>query len=204
MIDEYYTMFAFPPLYVVEYPHDLSVVEEVINKLKFKESPSNSTTDNQYILELKPLAELKEFCRSAVRNYTSDILLSPDHEIIIQQSWGNKVDKGKDHPKHYHLNSMLSGVFYVKTSDEAPPIVFESGRQDPFPVRPEPDKRLSSNEYNGNLYSFKATAGQLLIFPSILQHYVPTHDGDEPRISISFNTFPKLPVGSYDASTLLT
>ena len=201
---EYFMMFAFPPLYVVEYPHDLSAIQEAVDDLEFRQSQSNFTTSNQYILELESFSKLKEFCLFSVQKYTADVILNPHHEIGIQQSWANKTVKGTEHPKHYHLNSMISGVFYVRSSDDAPPIVFDSVRQDPFPVRPEPDRSLPSNEFTNDSYTFKASAGHLLLFPSILHHYVPMHTGDEPRISISFNTFPMLPVGSYDASTLLT
>ncbi len=201
---DYFLMFSAPPLYVAEFPGDIEAVKKAMGTMSFRKSLNNDTTVNQYVLEEPEFQELKGFCEYCVEQYMHDVMHVSNHKMIITQSWGNCTPKHHSHPKHYHLNSVVSGVYYVHSGDDAPPIVFDTQRCDPFPVRPESDPSLGTNEFMNDSYSFPASTGHLILFPSTQHHYVPRNDGEEDRVSISFNTFPKLPVGSHDNSTLLT
>jgi len=201
---DYFMMFSAPPLFVAEFPGDIESVQRAMDTMSFRKSLNNDTTVNQFVLDEPEFVELKDFCEFCIAKYMHDVLHVTNHKMVITQSWGNCTPNAHSHPKHYHLNSIISGVYYVKSGDEAPPIVFDTIRQDPFPVRPESDPALGTNEFMNDSYSFPASTGHLVIFPSTLHHYVPRNEGLEDRISISFNTFPKLPVGSHDNSTLLT
>jgi hypothetical protein len=46
-----------------------------------------------------------------------------------------------------------------------------------------------ANLYNSKSWSVDPAVGTMLIFPSSVEHLVQPYDGDEPRISLSFNTF---------------
>ena len=201
---DYFMMFYAPPLFVAEFPGDIESVQRAMDTMSFRKSLNNDTTVNQFVLDEPEFVELKDFCEFCIAKYMHDVLHVTNHEMVITQSWGNCTPNAHSHPKHYHLNSIISGVYYVKSGENAPPIVFDTIRQDPFPVRPESDPALGTNEFMNDSYSFPASTGHLVIFPSTLHHYVPRNEGLEDRISISFNTFPKLPVGSHDNSTLLT
>ena len=201
---DYFMMFSAPPLFVAEFPGDIESVQRAMDTMSFRKSLNNDTTVNQFVLDEPEFVELKDFCEFCIAKYMHDVLHVTNHKMVITQSWGNCTPNAHSHPKHYHLNSIISGVYYVKSGENAPPIVFDTIRQDPFPVRPESDPALGTNEFMNDSYSFPASTGHLVIFPSTLHHYVPRNEGLEDRISISFNTFPKLPVGSHDNSTLLT
>ncbi len=75
-----------------------------------------------------------------------------------------------------------------------------------WPIRPEPKEYLTvgGNEFTNDSYSYMASAGDLVIFPSSIPHWVPVNTTDENRVSISFNTFPKIPFGGLDNTTRLT
>ena len=45
--------------------------------------------------------------------------------------------------------------------------------------------------------------GELILFPSNLTHSVPTNLGEEERISLSFNTWPKGNMGDIKSLTYL-
>ena len=51
-------------------------------------------------------------------------------------------------------------------------------------------KDLSEDFTNRAVSIFEATTGKLILFPSSAQHMVPQVQGEETRISLSFNTFP--------------
>lgn len=46
------------------------------------------------------------------------------------------------------------------------------------------------NVWNSESWWFEVGTGDLVLFPSHLQHMVETVQGEQTRISLSFNTFP--------------
>lgn len=46
------------------------------------------------------------------------------------------------------------------------------------------------NIYNSECWWFEVGSGDLILFPSNLEHMVEPIEGDQTRISLSFNTFP--------------
>lgn len=71
------------------------------------------------------------------------------------------------------LNSKVSGVYYVSVPEDAAPIIFSD------PRGPHPP-------FDGT-ETIRPVAGDLILFPSWLQHQVPPTPGDDPRLSIAFN-----------------
>ncbi len=93
-------------------------------------------------------------------------------------------EQGQWHHKHAHPNSFVSGVFYLNTNADDKIYFYRSGwKQIIFP--PE-----EWNLYNSESWWFEAKVGRLILFPSSLEHNVPSVQGEETRISMSFNTFP--------------
>ena len=93
--------------------------------------------------------------------------------------WANMLKKGDSHPPHTHSNNVLSGVYYL---EGGAPIQF-------FDPRPQASVLHPNLEYttfdNSSMMQFNSQKGIGLIFPSWLQHWVPTTNKD--RISISWN-----------------
>ena len=59
------------------------------------------------------------------------------------------------------------------------------------------------NNLNSHTFYLPCTDGELIIFPSDLNHHVPTNTSDEERISMSFNTFSIDTLGSENSLTHL-
>ena len=93
--------------------------------------------------------------------------------------WANMLKKGESHPPHTHSNNVFSGVYFLETGA---PIQF-------FDPRPQASVLQPNLEYttfdNSSMMQFSSQKGMGLIFPSWLQHWVPTTHKD--RISISWN-----------------
>tara|TARA_B100000459_G_scaffold5649_1_gene3595 strand:+ start:705 stop:1367 length:663 start_codon:yes stop_codon:yes gene_type:complete len=192
--------FAMPPIRVYEYKGELEPIIEFLSKEKFLHSNGNVKSENVWILEEPVFADLKEFCLECVHQYSKDIT-NGGQELEIQQSWVNVNEPGMSHPQHWHSNSFLSGVFYLRSEHEnGAPIVFSSALRN-FPLYLEPAEREDNEKAEHNKYmvsSFKVATvpGSLLVFSSLMPHQVPTNESDSVRISLSFNTFPKRPFGS--------
>ena len=107
-----------------------------------------------------------------------------DQRLVVTQCWLNKNPKGSKHHEHVHPNSIISGVFYFKQDSKLPPISFSKSIQSAMKLDPK-----KYNNLNSETFLLPCTDGELILFPSNLKHSVPINMSEEPRISMSFNTF---------------
>ena len=124
-----------------------------------------------------------------ILNLNKTILDGLDYEyedLIITNMWANIMSSGGSHPPHTHSNNFLSGVFYLKTDTSSSPILFFDPRPQANVIVP---RKKENNWENSNIAMFNPTENSGLIFPSWLQHFVPTSKGE--RISISWNILIK-------------
>ena len=148
--------------------------EPMIANLRFSEEE-----DQLFLLpNFKPLVD-------GVIESTTQILKKLKYEydkIEITNMWANKMQNGDVHPPHTHSNNFLSGVFYLKTSDDTSPIQF-------FDPRPQSDvlkpRKKEYNRLNSNIAQFQSETGWGVVFPSWLVHWVP--ETKDERISIAWN-----------------
>ena len=97
--------------------------------------------------------------------------------IMPSLSWINKSTADEQHHIHNHPNSLLSGVYYLT---DCSPTYFLN----PANLGRSGVVVLSDIE---DVWEYKPEAGDLIIFPSWLEHY--TEPGSN-RCTISFNAMP--------------
>jgi len=188
-------MFSVPPLMKAYYPHD--DFDAIVNYAKGLEyettngSIDNSQSVDSFVLNKDIFSNLNEFIKYCVKDYT-DKILGSDQELNVTQSWVNKTNIGQEHHYHYHQNSVLSGVFFLKSGS---PITFLHNRNYSFHL-----EHKKYNQYNQTSYQYPSEPRILVLFPSYLPHYVPVNTGGD-RYSLSFNTFPS---GSFGSKAGLT
>ena len=162
-----------------------------------KSNASNTTSVDRNLLENTKLSSLRKFVETSLDEYIKEIC-SPaqDIKLRITQSWANYTKPGQHHHKHVHPNSLISGVFYVKTNKDSDRIYFyrDGYQQIKLPVD-------QWNLFNSDSWWLTAETGQLLLFPSFFRHMVETVEGDDTRVSLSFNTFPVGYIGDDEALT---
>ena len=190
------TLFEVPPLMVFEYGGDMNKLLDYTSNIEYEQTPGNLKSIDHYILDHNELSDLKKFCVKSVAEYLDEVCGFND-EVEIQQSWINVNGTGQHHPEHFHPNSLISGVFFLK-SDESKnsPLVFKSElHKSNFSVAlPTKD----SNTFRPCIAAsvmFPSITGTLLLFSSTITHQVPVNKSNTPRVSLSFNTYPKLPFG---------
>tara|TARA_B100001996_G_scaffold340660_1_gene294296 strand:+ start:69 stop:689 length:621 start_codon:yes stop_codon:yes gene_type:complete len=110
-------------------------------------------------------------------------------EMACQAMWININYPGSYNIKHDHPNSDLSGVFWIKAgADDMGELILD----DPFSYSRFQEGVCYSIEYqkkHGLCKSFNINPqeGELVIFPSNLEHSVDINNSKEERISVSFN-----------------
>ena len=198
MKDELLQIFPTPIL-ITKYEGDLNKEIKHINTLDWIEQKANANFKSQdtYLLEIEELKNLKEFFYESLNKFTKNISQS-EQRLVITQCWANKNPPGSKHHEHVHPNSIISGVFYFKQDPKLPPISFSKSIQSAMKLDPK-----KYNNLNSETFLLPCTDGELILFPSNLKHSVPINMGDEPRISMSFNTFSIDTLGSEDSLTHL-
>lgn len=179
-----------------------SVTEEelkVVKDLEYRENRSNLVSVNTNVLDLPELESIKKFVEHCLTFYTKQIIKSTNVEAYITQSWVNITEEKQNHHKHFHPNSFLSGVFYIDIVPSVDKITFFR-KEFIFPLAVDPSEFSILNSDSWTLYP---NAGDIFIFPSAIEHEVPTKKEDNKRMSIAFNTFIKGSIGSDHGLTQL-
>jgi len=104
---------------------------------------------------------------------------------VCDSLWVNVMPEGGSHTSHIHLNSVISGTYYVAVPTGAGPIVFEDPRLAMLMAAP-PRKQVAPREFRTHISETPQT-GTLLLWESWLRHEVPLNRAEGERISISFN-----------------
>ena len=101
------------------------------------------------------------------------------HELLGYEKnefWFNAASKGESTGMHNHNeHAIVSGVFYLQVPENSANLFFKSGKDNELEVKVEP--------------------GNIVFFPSELDHYVPENKSNEMRISLSFNLY-KFPISA--------
>lgn len=153
--------------------------------LQTRENGKNRISVNTHVLENKELKDIGTFIKEHINNYVNNIINpSPmlNLEFYVTQSWFTYNAKGEFHDRHYHPNSIVSGVLYFTDSAQ---IVFHKEKHNQIIFGRYP------TEYNLNEYAINAAIGDLIIFPSDLFHSVRPVSTDGIRTCLAFNTFVK-------------
>ena len=165
----------FPPQSVGLYESDN---EDAINK-------------GMKVLDQPQLKNLRQQILKAVNHFTSEIL-DVEQKFALTTSWVNKYGKADLNHQHSHPNSMISGVYYIESDESSAPIVFNKPYfyTNLFHETIKPTfKNKNNNQFNLDYYGLKPVTGDLLIFPSWLEHTVPPQEVDKERWSLAFNCF---------------
>ena len=188
----------FPTL-VVSFPNVITEEErvEIFNYLKTKDIHPHSTIKGRggssYLS--RTFSILKELnLEDRISEYLIEYnkVLRAGYQLNLSQSWFNVQDQDSMLDKHMHPNSICSGALYINVDDDSTPLCFANYNtyvryiHHPI-VGEEPSK------YNAEYSRVPVKNGDLIIFPSWLEHGSGGMNQTYNRTVISFNTY-----ASYD------
>ena len=152
----------------------------------------NITSLNNYILNEKPFFNIKKELNLRIKEYFDKIICSSNGITpYITQSWLNYTDKDQYHHKHFHPNSLVSGVLYINSDEKFDKIKFFKSEYDRIVLEVN-----EFNLFNSTSWFFSVKTGDIILFPSSLTHMVETKEGDNTRVSLAFNVFIKGKIGN--------
>lgn len=182
----------FPTIIFKNNISDIGLIQNLKNEvLKLFDNGSGVNTHTSFITEdnLHTLPEFDMFTKLA--NSEIENVLNY-HSIVrggfeISNAWANISSPSHRHSAHTHPNAFLSGVLYLSAPENCGPIVFADPRPGAGVI--VPDVYDARKPTYGGVYSVQPRTGDLIIFPSWLQHSVEHGfcSESEKRIVIAFN-----------------
>lgn len=191
----------FPtPVCVYRFEKPLTKKEQqFIESQETRPNTGNKSSANSFILREPELKRILQFIRKCLDEYFLAVY-APNSEtrLGITQSWLNYTSKNEHHHKHMHNNSFVSGVFYAQAMQQTDKIYFYKPIKEALSIEPN-----AWNVWNSTSWWLPVTTGDLVLFPSTLEHMVMPVETDTQRISLAFNTFPVGLLGNERELTLL-
>lgn len=169
-----------------------------LTKVEWTENYNNFISKSQNILEQPEFETISQAVFDGVCEYFYGIMrASQKAEIAITESWLNKTEKGQVHHRHYHPNSIFSAILYLQSEGETGQTKFITSEYQTLEYDID-----ESNLYNSKSWSITPKVGDLLVFPSSVEHMVTEYQGNIPRITLSFNTFLRGQINSMPLTRL--
>ena len=149
-------------------------------------------TANTYLHKDPKYKIFYDWVLECLRQVHSDLGVYSER-LDLTQCWSNRTLKGQNLHPHIHPNSFISGIYYLNSCSTPTQFAFESiwynkWKHLPISLVRQESKLMTYVNVNSN-------AGDLVIFPSSILHRVDTHNTDEERYTISFNSFPSGQIG---------
>ena len=104
-----------------------------------------------------------------------------DHNFKTVDCWGALYKKGNYIKVHNHWPCALSWTYYIKTTKNTSPLVFVNKLEE------TPFMSVNGNHFSAEEYVLQPEPGDLVIFPSIINHRVPAERSDDERIAVIGN-----------------
>ena len=131
-----------------------------------------------FVLDQFP--DLKSLLLSCTTNFC---FVNSIENVIIDDSWYTIMHKGSRIQRHRHENSVWSGTLYVNAPKGSHGLAFANPT---IPYRMM-ERQNATNPSTTYAHLEEVETGDLLLYPSWMEHFVPTIDCDN-RTTISFNT----------------
>jgi uncharacterized protein (TIGR02466 family) len=167
-------------------PHFAGWVRYVLAMRAANPTPAGRTNRHGWnstemsVLEQPVFAPLREAIRAACASALAE--MGQGAREFYLQSWINLHDRGGFNFLHLHEGSLLSGSFYLSVPPGSGQFVF----RDPRPGVIHGSIKGAVPNGHSDVHLTPST-GLLVLFPCWAEHYVETHESDEPRITIAFN-----------------
>lgn len=178
------------------YNENIGIDQDLIDHLpniefELMESCNGCFSKSKYILDTNEFKHLRQKITTCLNNYIYDYLkVDRKFKHYFLNSWVNKHIPGDWADAHMHKNSVVSGVYYLQTFQNAGGIVFHkpTGYTNNFHETlgfEYSEKTL----YNTDSFTLKPSDGEILLFPSHIYHSVQKNNCNELRYSLAFNVF---------------
>ena len=176
---------AFPtPIYIL-HNNNNDEIKSIVEKY-YQDNKSKSRTPNTWNCQLFTTFGTKKFPNDCLQKFTYlfnqfQRELGTYGNMTFSELWLNCYESMNWQEKHMHLPSKWSGVYYA---------IFDEEEHSPTHFYNPNEKLLASNNFSGQIaLEPKVKEGDMIIFPSWLEHAAPLNKSSKLRATISFNFY---------------
>lgn len=149
-------------------------------------SKTESTSPERNILAENRFAALRAFLEDCVADYLDNVYCYEYDSFDIMHSWVNRAPEGGFQRMHFHGNSIVSGVYYLKADPQkSAPLMFEKPE-----INTQPYIAIAAKQqtiFTANRIAYPSETGTCYLFPSQIKHGYETPSQGGERISLAFN-----------------
>ena len=196
------------PLGVVSCPFHKDIKSLVLKEIAMKSGSSHTNQSGDFLYHLDYYSLLHEekferlkywieeqgeiFVKDVMGHYLQDTMIATD-------SWVNICERGGNQPAHNHVNSFISGVYYVSKTDTHSSTYFVrkesmgaiNSATATVPTMSIPFEKQTEFNQEGEM---QVNEGDLVLFPSTVLHGYKTNREDD-RVTIAMNLMPNVVCG---------
>tara|TARA_R110000822_G_scaffold48327_2_gene127424 strand:- start:188 stop:730 length:543 start_codon:yes stop_codon:yes gene_type:complete len=143
---------------------------KIINK-GFKKN-WHSQTKSSFTFQNTLEEESAQYLLHTIENLIVNEITKP-HRLILQNVWENRYEEGDFQEKHSHAQSHFSFVIY-KEIDEAKTVFFNPSEK--LMQSYYGEEFINTNNFFKEVFKPECRKGQIIIFPSFLEHMVLRHN----------------------------
>ena len=139
------------------------------------------TTAGAYnILEDKKFNDINKWIEEQVNTFAKELRYSDYYNLKC----GNFIlyTKGSSQEFHYHPGYTFSAVYYLTAPEGSSPLYLQAPSA-PDMMNPNISEWTNINSMTWN---YPALEGQLIMFRSYIEHYVPPHNSDKYRMALVY------------------
>lgn len=173
--------------------------QEYLSSKEIINNQNNLRSKDSFVLNNIIMQSFNDWIYKQINQYAFNYLKIKDNiEFCITQSWLNYSKQNQSHHRHYHDNSIISGIYYIQGKNT--PTIFYIDNEKKFPLA---FQYKEITDQNTETYYINNISKTLVLFPSYLHHDVAQNLNKEDRITLSFNTWVKGDIGSKDNLSFL-
>ena len=154
---------------------------------KFKGATKLRTKKFNNLLLQPEFKEMKVWVEECAKDFLDNVLEMEYEEFFLTESWLNISEKGGYQKIHNHSNSIISGVLYLKSKPEHPPLEFNKQKMEFEPFISLTEHYKKGNPNTAHTLAFPCTQNTMLVFNSHLYHGHDASVLEEERIGIAWN-----------------
>lgn len=142
---------------------------------------------SNFIDDLPQVQPLIEQINQRLEQLRNDIEFIDQAFLRVESMWININHPYSYNSNHIHPNSYISGVYYVKVPENSGNLVLRHP-SNLISIFTPSDVIKQFNLLNSSKWNIEPKDGDLVMFPSWIEHEVTQNISGEDRISIAFNT----------------
>ncbi len=158
----------------------------------YRSNTAGTWHSNTELMQWIGVPELGEMFHNAFASYMLTLGVSKDAEVGLKlQAWAMIYEDRGYATVHTHPNCHFSSVYYLDTPEDNERTMVTGAKTRPGDIEFVDSRAASGYQFPGvnflPAFRLSPKEGEMIVFPSWLQHFVHPVQGDEDRICIAAN-----------------